>query len=94
MSTVKIIKKTGSLWNYYRDETNNPPVDNDDPPTVIYNADIITNSECFKYKSSITGKASNANQENGEHIEQNNTKTKKNLEIVLRHLRNSIKTFK
>ena len=31
-------KTTGSLWNYYRDETNNPPTDN-------YNADPITNSE-------------------------------------------------
>ena len=42
-------KTTGSLWNYYRDEPNNPPDDN-------YNADPITNSESFKYKSSITGK--------------------------------------
>ena len=31
-------KTAGSLWNYYRDETNNPPTDN-------YNADPITNSE-------------------------------------------------
>ena len=30
-------KTTGSLWNYYRDETNNPPADD-------YNADPITNS--------------------------------------------------
>ena len=35
-----------------RDEPNNPPDDN-------YNADPITNSESFKYKSSITGKTSN-----------------------------------
>ena len=47
-------KTTESLWNYYRDETNNPPDDN-------YNADPITNSESFKYKHSITGKTSNAN---------------------------------
>ena len=45
-------KTTGSLWNYYRDESNNLPDDN-------YNADPITNSESFKYKSSITGKTSN-----------------------------------
>ena len=45
-------KTTGSLWNYYRDEPNNLPTDN-------YNADPITNSESFKYKSSITGKTSN-----------------------------------
>ena len=42
-------KTTCSLWNYYRDEPNNPPADN-------YNADPITNSASFKYKSSITGK--------------------------------------
>ena len=74
-------KTTGSLWNYYRDEPNNPPLNN-------YNADPITNSESFKYKSSITGKTSNANQENGENTEQGNTKTKKNLEIIvsLKHL--------
>ena len=69
-------KTTGSLWNYYRDEPNNPPLNN-------YNADPITNSESFKYKSSITGKTSNANQEDGEVTEQEKAKTKKNLEIVV-----------
>ena len=33
-------KTTGSLWNYYRDEPNNP---------------LSPSSECFKYKTSITG---------------------------------------
>ena len=33
-------KTTGSLWNYYRDEPSNP---------------LSTNSESFKYKTSITG---------------------------------------
>ena len=42
-------KTTDSLWNYCRDEPNDPPADN-------YNADSITNSISFKYKSSITGK--------------------------------------
>ena len=42
-------KKSGSLWNYYRDEPNNPRDDN-------YNEDPITNSKSFKYKTSITGK--------------------------------------
>ena len=55
-------KTTGSLWNYYRDEPKDPPLNDDDPPTINYNADPITNSESFKYKSSITGKTSNANQ--------------------------------
>ena len=64
------------MWNYYRDEANNPPA-------AYYNADPITNSESFKKKSSITGKISNANQENEENTEQGNTKTKKNLENVV-----------
>ena len=76
-------KRTGSSWNYYKDEPNNSPLNDDNPPSVNYNADPITKSESFKYKSSITGKISNTNQENGENIEQGNTKTKKNLEIVV-----------
>ena len=55
-------KTTRSFSNYDRDEPNNPPLNDDDPPTINYNADPITNSESFKYKSSITGKTSNANQ--------------------------------
>ena len=47
-------KTTRSLWNYYRDEPNNLLLNN-------YNADLIPNSESFKYKSSITGKTSDAN---------------------------------
>ena len=35
-------KTTGKFWNYYRDEPNNPPLDN-------YNADSLPNSESFKY---------------------------------------------
>ena len=34
-------KTTGSLWNYYRDESNDP---------------LSTNSESFRYKTSIVGK--------------------------------------
>ena len=76
-------KTTGSLWNYYRDEPNNPP-------PADYNEEPITNYESFKYKRSITGKTSNANQLDDENTEQGNTKTKKNLEIVvpLKHLSN------
>ena len=75
-------KTTGSLWNYYRDEPNNPPLVGN-PPTVNYSADPVTNSKSFKYKTSITGKTSNANQKNSENTEQRNTKTKKYLEIVV-----------
>ena len=83
-------KTTGSFWNYYRDEPNNPPLNDDDPPTINYNADPITNSESFKYKSSITGKTSNANLENGQNTEEENRTIKENLEIVvsLKYLNN------
>ena len=83
------------MWNYYRDEANNPPLNDNDSPTVNYNADPITSSESFKYKSNITGKTSNANQENGENTEQGNTKTKKNLEIIfsLKHLSIFLRTL-
>ena len=47
---------TRRFWNYYRDEPNSPPLNDDDPPTFNYNADPITNSESFKCKSSITEK--------------------------------------
>ena len=57
-----------------RDEPNNPPDDN-------YNADPITNSESFKYKSSITGKTSNANQG----TEQGNSKKLKEILKLLFH---------
>ena len=42
-------KTTGSLWNDYRNESNNPPA-------TDYNADSITNYASFKYKRSIIGK--------------------------------------
>ena len=76
-------KRTRSLWNYYRDETNDFPPNN-------YNANPMAYSESFKYKSNITGKRSNANKEDGETTEQGNTETKKNFEIVvpLKHLSN------
>ena len=48
-------KTTGSLWNYYKDESNDFPADN-------YNANLLTNFESFKYKKTITGKTSKANQ--------------------------------
>ena len=76
------------MWNYCRDEPNVFPANN-------YNANPVTNSESFKYKSNITGKTSNANQEDDENTEQGNTKTKKNLEIVvpLKHLSNFWRTL-
>ena len=42
-------KRTGSLWNYYRDEPNDFPANN-------YNANPITNSESFNYKAVLQEK--------------------------------------
>ena len=80
-------KTTRSLWDYYRHEPNISPA-------ADYNAYPITNSQSFKYKISIRGKTSNANQENGKNTEQGTTKTNKNLEIVvpLKHLTNFWRT--
>ena len=43
-------KTTGCLLNYYRDEPNNPPLNDDDPTTINYSADPITNSEFLNTK--------------------------------------------
>ena len=81
-------KTTGNLWNYYKDEPNNPLPNN-------HNADPITKSASFKYKTSIAGKTSNINLENGANTERGNRKIKKNLDIVvpLKHLSNFWKTL-
>ena len=78
-------KRTSSLWNYYRDEPNNPPLNppvGNNLPTVNCNAENITNSGSFKCKSNITEKISNADQENSKNTEQENIKTKTSLENV------------
>ena len=62
MNTVKTIEKTtGTLWNYYRDEPSNP---------------FSPNSKHFKYKRSITGKAT----------ENNGSLTNAKVVIPLKHL--------
>ena len=48
MNIVKIIKKTGSLWNYYRDEPNSDTDDNE----INYS---IINSKSFYYKANFIG---------------------------------------
>ena len=56
-------KTTGSLWNYYRDEPSNS---------------LSSNSESFKYKTSITGKTQ----------EDNDSLTNAKVVIPLKHLSN------
>ena len=46
-SSKNYSKTTGSLWNYYRDEPSNP---------------LSSNSESFKYKTSITGNTYNVDE--------------------------------
>ena len=50
-------RTTSSLWDYCRDQPNNPPVDN-------YNADPIINSASFKYKISMIEKTPNNDNDN------------------------------
>ena len=74
MNIVKIIKKTtGSLWNYYRDEPSHQ---------------LSSNSESFKYKTSITGNTYNVGV--GEEGYDANKVVKNQTEIVipLKHLSN------
>ena len=66
-------KTTGSLWNYYRDEPSNP---------------LSSNSESFKYKTSITGNTYNIGA--GEEGYDANKVGKNETEVVipLKHLSN------
>ena len=66
-------KTTGSLWNYYRDEPSNP---------------LSSNSESFKYKTSITGNTYNIGV--GEEGYDANKVGKNETEVVipLKHLSN------
>ena len=75
-------KTTGSFWNYYRVEANNHPLNDNDPPTINYNAYSIIDSDSFKYKSSITRKTSDANEEHSEKTERGKTKIKKILKLL------------
>ena len=62
-------KTTGSLWNYYRDEPSDP---------------LSSNSESFKYKTSIAGKTP----------EDNNLLTNARLVIPLKYLSNFWRSLK
>ena len=61
-------KTTGSLWNYYRDEPSNP---------------LSSNSESFKYKTSITGNTYDRD-DDATKVGKNETETV----VPLKHLRN------
>ena len=71
-------KTTGSLWNYYRDEPSDP---------------LSSNSESFKYKTSITGNTYNIG--DGEEGYDANKVGKNEAEVVipLKHLNNFWKSL-
>ena len=79
----KYKKTTGSLWNYYRDQPSNS---------------LSTNSESFKYKTSITGNTYNVDQkitdDDGNEVDNLNYdsnkvgKNKAEIVIPLKHLSN------
>ena len=73
-------KTTGSLWNYYRDEPNNPPAND-------YNTDPIKNSTSFKYKSSLVEKTPNNDNYN------NNVIQDVKIAVPLKHLSNFWRTL-
>ena len=72
-------KPTGSLWNYYRYERSNP---------------LSTNSESFKYKTSITGNTYNVDDDdNDDNYDANIGKNETEVVIPLKHLSNFWKSL-
>ena len=99
-----IWKTTVSLRNYYRDEPNDHPNDNYNAYPITnsaivtemnlndnYNAYPTTNSASFKYKSSVTGKTLNTD----ENDDGNNTTINDDNEVVvpLKYLSNFGRTL-
>ena len=66
-------KTTGSLWNYYRDEPNNP---------------LYSNSETFKYKTSITGNTYNVDDGEAGYDADKVGKNKTEVVVPRKHLSN------
>ena len=66
-------KRTGSLWCYYRDELNDP---------------LPSNSESFKYKTSITGNNYNIGVGEADYDENKVGKNETEVVIPLKHLSN------
>ena len=74
-------KTTGSLWNYYRDQPSNP---------------LSTNSESFKYKTSITGNTYNVDDDDDDDDNYDANKVGENeteVAIPLKHLSNFWKSL-
>ena len=66
-------KTTGSLWNYYRDEPSDP---------------LSSNSESFKYKTSIHGNTYNVGAGDADYDEDKVGKNETEVVSPLKHLSN------
>ena len=71
-------KTTGSLWNYYRDEPSNP---------------LSSNSESFKYKTSITGNTYSVGEGEAGYDSSKVGKNETEVVIPLKHLSKFWRTF-
>ena len=71
-------KATGSLWNYYRDEPSNP---------------LSSDSESFKYKTSITGNTYNVGAGEAGYDANKVGKNETEVVIPLKHLSNFWRTL-
>ena len=74
----KYEKTTGSLWNYYRDEPSDP---------------LSSNSESFKYKTSITGNTYNVGADEANYDANKVGKKETEIVIPLKHLSNFWRTL-
>ena len=66
-------KTVGSLWNYYRDQPSNP---------------LWTNSESFKYKTSITGNTYNVDDDDNNYDPNKVGKNEAEIVILLKYFSN------
>ena len=66
-------KTTGSQWNYYRDQPSNP---------------LSTNSESFKYKTSIAGNTYNVGNDDGNYEANKAGKNETEIALPLKYLSN------
>ena len=66
-------KTTGSLWNYYRDQPSNP---------------LSTNSESFKYNTSIRGNTYNVDDDDDNYDPNKVGKNETEIVIPLKYLSN------
>ena len=71
-------KTTGSLWNYYRDESNNL---------------LSSNSESFKYKASITGNTYDVGAGEAGYDADKVCKNETEIVVPLKHLSNFWRTL-